>query len=77
MVRAALTSAAELAIVPLQDAVGLGSEARMNVPGRDGGNWSWRIETSKVPPDLPQRLRDLSTAAGRKPPAPPAPAPAA
>jgi 4-alpha-glucanotransferase len=73
MVRAAFTSAAELAIVPLQDAIGLGSEARMNVPGRDGGNWTWRVETSKVPGDLPQRLRDLATAAGRRPPTPPPP----
>ena len=76
MVRGALTSAAELAIVPLQDAMNLGSDGRMNVPGRDGGNWTWRVETAKVPADLPQRLRDLATAAGRRRPEPPAPPPA-
>ena len=41
-VRAALGSVADTAIVPLQDVLGLGSAARMNVPAREQGNWTWR-----------------------------------
>ena len=42
-VRAALGSVADTAIVPLQDVLGLGSAARMNVPAREQGNWTWRF----------------------------------
>ncbi len=68
MVRAAMTSAAELAIVPLQDLLGLGSEARLNTPGRQSGNWSWRVRPEQIPADLPGRFRDLVLAAWRLPP---------
>ena len=44
MLAAVLDSRAELAILPAQDLLGLGSEARMNVPGVSGGNWSWRLD---------------------------------
>ena len=47
-IRAALASVADTAIVPLQDVLGLGSEARMNLPGRARGNWRWRF-TAGVP----------------------------
>ena len=43
-IRAALRSPARLAIIPLQDLMNLGSEARMNVPGRAEGNWQWRFQ---------------------------------
>ena len=43
MIRAVLTSAADTAIVPLQDLLGLGSEARFNTPGTAEGNWTWRF----------------------------------
>lgn len=43
MVSAVLGSRAGLAVVPAQDLLGLGSDARMNVPGRVGGNWAWRL----------------------------------
>ena len=43
MIRAASSSVASLCVVPLQDALGLGSEARMNVPSRAEGNWRWRF----------------------------------
>ena len=42
LIRAAYTSVAETAIVPVQDILNLGSEARMNLPGAEHDNWSWR-----------------------------------
>ncbi len=42
MIRAAFGSVANLCMLPLQDVLGLGSEARMNVPSREDGNWRWR-----------------------------------
>ena len=47
----ALSSRAALAIVPVQDVLGLGSEARMNRPGVVGGNWAWRLEPGQLGPD--------------------------
>ena len=43
-IRAAQTSVASLSVVPLQDVLGLGSEARMNTPSADEGNWKWRYQ---------------------------------
>jgi 4-alpha-glucanotransferase len=75
MVRAAMASPAATAIVPLQDLLGLGSEARMNTPARESGNWSWRARVEQVPPDLPGRVRDLVLATARRAPASPGAAP--
>ena len=72
MVRAALTSPGELAVVPMQDLLALGSEARLNTPGRESGNWRWRVRAEQVPGGLAARVRDLADAAARRPPAPPA-----
>ncbi len=44
MIATVLQSRAALAILPLQDVLHLGSEARMNTPGTDNGNWTWRFE---------------------------------
>src|SRR5207249_9107745 len=44
LIELAMQSRAELAIVPIQDVLGLGSDARMNRPGEIGGNWTWRLE---------------------------------
>jgi len=64
MIRLAHTSVAELALVPMQDVLGLGSEARMNVPGRARGNWSWRI--TRLPGKrIAAQLWDLARATGR------------
>jgi 4-alpha-glucanotransferase len=71
MVRAALTSPAELAVVPLQDFLALGSAARLNTPGRETGNWTWRVRAEQIPAGLAERIRDLAGAAARRPPAPP------
>jgi 4-alpha-glucanotransferase len=55
-IRAVLASVADTAIVPAQDLLGLGSEARMNRPGAIGGNWRWRLRPGELTPDVAQRL---------------------
>ena len=50
LVRLAFSSPARLAMVQAQDVLGLGSEARMNVPGRARGNWTWRMERGPLTP---------------------------
>jgi 4-alpha-glucanotransferase len=67
LVELAWGSRARLAIVPLQDVLGLGSEARMNTPGRTGGNWRWRFASRQLTPGLADRLRELSERNGRLP----------
>ena len=58
-----LQSAAALAILPMQDVLRLGSEARMNTPGTQTGNWNWRFEWSMLTPDLaPSLLHQLQKA---------------
>jgi 4-alpha-glucanotransferase len=64
LVRAALTSVADTAVLPLQDVLGLGPEARMNRPGEASGQWAWRL-TARPDADTAQRLRRLTEAAGR------------
>jgi 4-alpha-glucanotransferase len=60
-----MESRAELAMVPLQDVLGLGSEARMNNPGHPYGNWRWQFERGALTDDLAARLR-AETANGRR-----------
>jgi 4-alpha-glucanotransferase len=72
-----LASVANLAVVPMQDVLGLGSEARMNVPGEEDGNWAWRFAWKDVDARAFARLRDLSELYGRIPATPPDPAPVA
>jgi 4-alpha-glucanotransferase len=61
MIHAVLASVADLAIVPLQDVLGLGSDARMNLPGKVSGNWKWRYRPGALTDDLSARLRSLVT----------------
>ena len=61
MIRAALASPADVAIIPAQDLLGLGSEARMNRPGVAEGNWLWRLKRP-LSPSLCRRLRVLTEA---------------
>jgi len=61
MIRAVLSSVADVAIVPLQDVLGLGSAARMNLPGTLSGNWKWRYRPGALNDDLSARLRSLVT----------------
>jgi 4-alpha-glucanotransferase len=65
MIRAALASVARVALFPLQDVLGLGSEARMNRPGQARGNWTWRFEEGALAPELAARLATLTRTYGR------------
>jgi len=58
-------SPADLALVPAQDVLGRGSEARMNRPGRTEGNWRWRLERGALTPALARRLRRVAEQHGR------------
>jgi 4-alpha-glucanotransferase len=53
----ALSSRAALAMIPLQDVLELGNEARMNTPGDPYGNWSWRLEPGQLTREHAVRLR--------------------
>jgi 4-alpha-glucanotransferase len=65
MIREALAAPADMAIVPAQDLLELGSEARMNCPGIATGNWQWRLKDGALTPELAQRLRSITITAGR------------
>jgi 4-alpha-glucanotransferase len=65
LIRAAYTSIARLAVVPLQDILGLGSEARMNLPSRLEGNWGWRFGQGALRAELAQKLAALSDVCDR------------
>ncbi len=67
-IRLALASAANTALFPLQDVLGLGTEARMNVPGTAKGNWGWRFQASQLTPAIRDRLHGLCSAFERIPP---------
>ncbi len=59
-IRTLIGSVADTVIFPLQDLLGLGSEARMNSPGRAGGNWRWRNQPGVLTPGLAAHLRELN-----------------
>ncbi|MEM9807836.1 MAG: 4-alpha-glucanotransferase [Cyanobacteria bacterium P01_D01_bin.56] len=65
MIRLALSSVATLAIIPLQDLLGLGSEARMNTPGLAEGNWEWRFDEAVLNSTLRQQFTTLTELCGR------------
>jgi 4-alpha-glucanotransferase len=65
LIELAWSSPAALAITPLQDLLNLGSEARMNVPGRMGGNWSWRCSNELLSEPAFDRLRSLTESSNR------------
>jgi 4-alpha-glucanotransferase len=67
LMRLAWSSKAALAIAPLQDVLNLGTEARMNVPGRAAGNWRWRCPEDMLTPALFQWLHDLTKTSNRAP----------
>jgi len=65
LIRLAWSSAAALAIAPLQDVLNLGPEARMNVPGRAEGNWSWRTSEDTLSAPAFHALRELTNSSQR------------
>ena len=67
LIRLAFSSPAGLAMVQAQDVLGLGRDARMNLPGRAGGNWRWRMRPGMLTPALARRLRGVTEHAGRLP----------
>jgi 4-alpha-glucanotransferase len=64
-IRAVQASVASIAVIPLQDLLGLGTSARMNLPNSTQGNWSWRYKAGDLMPQLGQRLQDLAQTYGR------------
>lgn len=67
MIRLAMMSVAHTAVVPYQDILTLDSGARMNVPGKEHGNWAWRVRADAFHPNLSQRLRELVVLSDRAP----------
>lgn len=65
MIRLALGSTANQAVVPFQDLLGLGSESRMNTPGVGEGNWTWRYAEPMLTPTVGEQLRQLTELYGR------------
>ncbi len=65
LMRAALGSVGELAVIPMQDLLGLGSEARTNTPGTDRGNWQWRLPAGALTAELARQWAQLNSAFGR------------
>jgi 4-alpha-glucanotransferase len=67
LIRTAFSSVAAMAIVPLQDVLDLGSEARMNLPGSERGNWTWRFLPEQITETVVWRLKEFTTIYGRDP----------
>lgn len=66
VIRTALSSVSEMCIVPMQDLLDLGAEARMNFPGtQTGANWTWRVSSDYPKNDLAKRLYSLTKLYGR------------
>ncbi|MEO1320675.1 MAG: 4-alpha-glucanotransferase, partial [Pseudomonadota bacterium] len=65
LARMAFESRACMAIVPMQDFLGLGSDARINTPGKPGGNWRWRLQAGQFDAAMRDRIATLSQRTGR------------
>ncbi len=63
--RTTLASPAEYVVFPMQDLLGLGTEARMNTPGVPEGNWGWRFTQDQLTQDIRERLKNLTILSGR------------
>lgn len=64
-IRMAMQSVSDICIIPLQDYLALGKEARMNHPSTTGGNWQWRLKKDQFSPELAERIRTLTKLSGR------------
>ena len=65
LIRTAYESKADMAIVPMQDLLGLGKEARMNTPSVLGNNWTWRVTEDAFTKELAEKLKTMSVKCGR------------
>ena len=64
-IRAALASVSDTAIIPMQDYLGLGAEARMNIPSTLGNNWKWRMPDGQLTDELAEKIRAMTKLYGR------------
>jgi 4-alpha-glucanotransferase len=60
MIRSLMESVAQTVIIPMQDILGLGSEARMNTPGTEGKNWRWRLRSGQLTPATARELYEMA-----------------
>jgi len=67
LIRVAYSSVANIIVIPMQDVLNLGGEARMNYPGKLGGNWVWRFTWDQVPYDLASRYKEMTILYERPP----------
>jgi len=65
LIKLAMASVANTAIFPMQDVLGLGSDARMNTPSKADGNWRWRLRADQVTQEVTENLNHLTTTYGR------------
>ena len=66
LIRLAMESRANLAVIPMQDILGLGEEARMNLPATGEGNWEWQLKPGQFSPKLTEKLRAMTETYGRR-----------
>lgn len=64
-IKSALSSTAVFAVIPMQDIIGLGNEARMNTPSTTGANWAWRMQTGQLKTKAAEELKFLAALYGR------------
>ncbi len=67
LIDAAFRSVAVMALAPLQDILGLGTDSRMNLPGRADGNWQWRFVPEQITGHVIVRLSEVTSIYGRDP----------
>jgi 4-alpha-glucanotransferase len=65
LMRLGMSSVANMVVFPMQDLLGLGGEARMNMPATVEGNWKWRLAPEQLQPDLAERLAEMTRIYGR------------
>ena len=65
MIRLAMSSIADTVIIPMQDIIGLGEEARMNLPSTTKGNWQWRLKPDQLTQSIVGKLKDITGTYGR------------
>jgi len=65
LIRLAMMSVADMAIIPMQDILGLGEKARMNLPASAKGNWEWRLKREQLSQSLIKKLTDITKIYGR------------
>lgn len=65
LIRAALSSVACMAVIPMQDYLGLGREARINTPSTLGNNWKWRMDKNAFTKELSEQIRQMTQLYGR------------